>query len=205
MENAWLINEPEKKRSKRSKKRKEVKRDMAKKKRAKKNEPKRKAKRHYKRNEPKRKTKRHYKRNEPARKSKRYRRNDPDPAIMEIVYAGVGYIGTKFAGNMIAPAIGMTSPIARMAIKSAVAYGGGKFVIGKFVSRKAGEMFMVGGLVEVISDAVKTYLAPSVPALAAYQEPLEVSRMGAYPELEAYPTTSETVGYDGSELEEVYG
>jgi len=202
MENAWLINEP---------KRKGVKRKMAKKrKRVRRNDPDpaRKKRRRYRRNDPdpdpaRRRRRRRYRRNDPdpaRRRRRRYRRNEPDPAMTDILWAAGGYVGTKFVGNMVTPAIGITSPIARMAVKGGIAYIGGNFLISRFAGRRAGEMFMVGGLVEVIGDAVKTWLAPSIPALAAYQEPLEVSDVGAYPELEAYPESIEEVSDVGEEV-----
>ena len=199
-ENAWLINEPRKKRSGRKTKRKGVTK-MAKKKR--KAAKKRSKKRTYAHNPPvKRRRRSSGKRKASGR---RYRRNPVSigskAGLNHILWAGAGFIGTKFAGNMIAPAIGMTQPIMRMGIKTVIAMAGGRFIVSRFAGRTAGENFMVGGLVEVISDVVKTYLAPSVPALAQYDEPLELDSYN-YSELEAYPAgmTQEMEEYD-----ETYG
>lgn len=94
-----------------------------------------------------------------------------------------GFFATRLAAGFVLPMIpGADSmPIMRLVGKGAVAWGLG-FLGGKFLGQKAGQLLMLGGLVEVLSDAVRTYVSPFVPALA--------DGMGSYPALASYPSLS---------------
>lgn len=99
-----------------------------------------------------------------------YRRNPPAirPIMNDILYAGIGYMGTKFAVGAVLPSIGIAaSPpsLTGIAAKLGTAYGvawlGEKFIGGdKF------KPIFIGGVVSAIQDFVTLYIAPSVPALA---------------------------------------
>lgn len=143
------------------------------------NEPRRRRRR-YRMNEPRRQ----YRRNEPRR---RYRRN-PDGItqafLWDALYVGGGFVATKVVGNMVFPMIPMTQqfPSVRILGKAATAWlvgWGGSMILG----RRAGSLLMVGGFVDAVDDAIRTYLGPFLPALAAY------------PELSSYPQLSAN-GYD---------
>lgn len=118
---------------------------------------------------------------------------------MQVLWAGAGFMGTKFVGNMIMPAIGVTQPMARIAVKAGLAYGtawGLSFMLG---DRRIFSSLFLGGMAEVIQDTVRTYVSPFIPALAAAEYPMEVypalgqerydyeyqipGAMSAYPEL----------------------
>lgn len=97
---------------------------------------------------------------------------------MDVLWAGAGFMGTKFVGNMIMPAIGVTQPLARIGVKAGLATGtawGIAFLMG---DRRLFTPLLLGGMAEVIQDTVRTYISPYVPALAAAEYPME-----AYPEL----------------------
>lgn len=100
---------------------------------------------------------------------------------MDAVYVTGGFFATRFAAGFVLPMLPMTEqPIVRIAAKGAVAWGLG-FLGGKFLGQRSGQLLMLGGLVEALSDAVKTYVSPYVPALAAEGD------MGSYPSLMSYP------------------
>jgi hypothetical protein len=107
---------------------------------------------------------------------------------MDAMYVTAGFFGTRFASGFVLPMIGMgDQPLVRLAAKGAVSWGLG-FLGGKFLGAKTGQLILLGGLVEVFSDAVRTYISPFVPALAE-------GGMGSYPMLQSYPTLSGN-GYD---------
>lgn len=128
---------------------------------------------------------RRYKMN--RRRSRRsYRRNPGLPTtgfIMDAAYVTGGFFGTRMLAGTILPMLPMADqPLMRIAGKGAVAWGLG-FLGGKFLGQRSGQLLMLGGLVEALSDAVRTYVSPFVPALA--------DDMGSYPTLiSSYPTMS---------------
>lgn len=110
-----------------------------------------------------------------------YRRNPGLPStgfLMDAAYVTGGFFATRLAAGFVLPMIpGADSmPIMRIAGKGVVAWGLG-FLGGKFLGQKAGQLLMLGGLVEVLSDAVRTYVSPFVPALG----------LESYPSLSSYP------------------
>jgi hypothetical protein len=113
----------------------------------------------------------------------------PTGFLMDSAYVLGGFIGTRLAFGTIAPMVGgflpMEQPLVRIAGKGAVAFGLG-WVGKKFLSPRAGQLLLIGGMVEAMSDAVKTFVAPYVPALA--------DDMSVYPQIGVYPTLSG--GYD---------
>jgi hypothetical protein len=103
---------------------------------------------------------------------------DVQQTAMDVLWAGAGFVGTKFVGNMVMPMIGVTQPIARIAVKGGLAYGtawGLSMLLG---NRRVFLPLFLGGMAEVIQDVVRTYISPMIPALAAAEYPLEV-----YPEM----------------------
>ena len=107
---------------------------------------------------------------------------------MDAVYVTGGFFVTRMAAGMVLPMIpgADTMPIIRILGKGAVAWGLG-FLGGKMLGQRSGQLIMLGGFVETLSDAVRTYVSPFVPALA--------DNMGSYPMLSNYPTLSQG-GYD---------
>lgn len=87
--------------------------------------------------------------------------------IMDAAFVTGGFFATRFAAGIVLPMIpGSDSmPIMRIAGKGVVAWGLG-FLGGKFLGQKAGQLLLLGGLVETLSDAVRTYISPFVPALS---------------------------------------
>ena len=103
--------------------------------------------------------------------------------IMDAAYVTGGFFLTRAAAGFVLPMIpGADSmPIMRIVGKGAVAWGLG-FLGGKFLGAKSGQLILLGGLVETLSDAVRTYISPFVPALA--------EGIGSYPALSSYPNLS---------------
>ena len=94
-----------------------------------------------------------------------------------------GFFATRFAAGMVLPMLPMADqPIVRIAGKGVVAWGLG-FLGGKFLGAKAGQLILLGGMVEALSDAVRTYVSPFVPALAG-------DGVGSYPSIGSYPNLS---------------
>lgn len=101
------------------------------------------------------------------------------------------------AANFVLPMVGISQPIARIAIKGVLA--GAIGYVGKMVLGQAvGQQLMIGGLVETVNDAVQTYVVPMVPALAVsgYEDSSDAYGIGAYPSLSAYPELSGMVSDD---------
>lgn len=91
--------------------------------------------------------------------------------LWDATYVTGGFIGTKWLGNMILPMFPMvtTQPLMRILGKGVTAWlvgWGGQMMLG----RRAGSLLMVGGFVEVLNDAVQTYVAPFFPALGVYPQ-----------------------------------
>lgn len=97
---------------------------------------------------------------------------------MDVLWAGGGFIGTKFVGNMVMPMIGVTQPGARILVKGGLAYGTAWGLSMMLGDRRVFLPLFLGGMAEVIQDVVRTYISPFVPALAAAEYPME-----AYPVL----------------------
>ena len=155
-----------------------------------------------------------FRRNAPRRHRRRHRRNPAvarrrggflagtppmQDVMMQVLWAGGGFIGTKFVGNMVMPMIGVTQPMARIAVKGGLAYGtawGLSMLLG---DRRVFMPLFLGGMAEVIQDVVRTYISPMIPALAAAEYPLE-----AYPEMGQLPEYAEVGAYPevlGQEVE----
>ena len=108
-----------------------------------------------------------------AHRRRRYGRNPglksliPSTGFLkEIAYVGVGYYGTRMAYNFVGPMIGMGGDLPRLAIKSVVAFGV-SYIGGMLLGSSVRNSLLLGGAVEVMQDAVKTYVSPFVPMLAA--------------------------------------
>lgn len=86
--------------------------------------------------------------------------------LKEIAFVGAGYYGTRVAYNFVGPMIGIGGDLPRIAIKSAVAFGVA-YLGGMLLGSGARNALMLGGAVEVMQDAVKTYISPFVPLLAS--------------------------------------
>lgn len=115
---------------------------------------------------------------------RRHRRNPAGGGILpsagfiqDALFVTGGFVANKIVGGMVLPMIGVSQPLARIAVKGGVAVGLG-FLGRQFLGRSAGNLLMLGGLVDTLGDAIQTYVAPMVPAL----------QVSAYPELSSYPT-----------------
>lgn len=147
------------------------------------------------RNEPRRR--RSYRRNEPRR---RYRRNpDGFPTtgfLMDAAYVTGGFFVTRMTAGFVVPMIpgADTMPSVRILGKGAVAWGLG-WLGGNFLGRRSGQLIMLGGLVEALSDAVRTYVSPFVPALAdGGMESYPALPMSSYPALSGGYSDETAVG-----------
>lgn len=138
---------------------------------------------------------------------RRYRRNPglfngmiPSTGFLkDAVYATGGFIGTKMLAGTVLPMVGLSQPIARIAVKGVLA-GALGWAGKKFLGQSAGQYLLIGGMVEVVNDTVQTYVAPMVPALSVSSYPELGYDMSAYPSLSAYPELSGVVHDDMSEV-----
>lgn len=126
---------------------------------------------------------------------------------MTAAYVTGGFIGNRLVSGLVLPMVPqLTSmPIMRIASKGVVAWGLG-WVSSMLLGRKAGNLIMIGGFVDVLDDAVKTYVAPFVPALAGNDmSAYPMLPMGAYPSLGNYtdPYGNAVVGAEYSSADEV--
>lgn len=133
-----------------------------------------------------------------------FRRNPPTIQTLgtNLGWAAAGFMTTKFVGNMVGqfmPGLAQQGgPLMRMGIKLGIAYVSAWGLEMAFGRRVFTPTF-VGGSIEVIQDAVRTFISPMVPQLAAAEYPLEFyydrplpppeERMGAYYEAE-FETTA---------------
>ena len=103
--------------------------------------------------------------------------------LMDAAYVTGGFFATRMAAGFVLPMIpgADTMPVMRIVGKGAVAWGLG-FLGGKFLGARAGQLLLLGGLVETLSDAVRTYVSPFVPALS--------EDMASYPSLNSYANLS---------------
>lgn len=139
---------------------------------------------------------------------RRARRNPPAfmgrrGLAVDLAYAGVGFMGSKLAGNFVTPMLGdmgAGQPLVRMAIKGATAYGVAWAWEVMMRDRAAFTPMFLGGAMSVVEDLVQTYIAPFFPTLLADYSGMGVypgSDLGVYPQLgyQQYPYTPETTSY----------
>jgi hypothetical protein len=86
--------------------------------------------------------------------------------LKEVAFVAGGYYGTKISAGFVLPMIGIAGDLPRLAIKSVVAFGFA-YLGGMLLGARAKESLLIGGALEVAQDAIKTYVSPFVPALAA--------------------------------------
>ena len=101
---------------------------------------------------------------------------------MDAVYVTGGYFVTRLATGYVMPFLPMAEqPIVRIAAKGALAFGLG-WAGSRFLGSRQGQLLMLGGMVEALSDAVKTFVSPYVPQLG------DEGGVGSY--LSSYPSLS---------------
>lgn len=112
-------------------------------------------------------------RRNPVHRRRHYRRNPgigtflPSTGFLkEVAFVAGGYYGTKISAGFVLPMIGISGDIPRLAVKSVVAFGV-SYLGGMLLGQRVKESLLMGGALEVAQDAIKTYLSPFVPALAA--------------------------------------
>lgn len=125
---------------------------------------------------------RHYQARSRSHRRRSYRRRSyrsNPPAIRSIAgelgWAAAGFMTTKVVGNMVTPmvsGIAGDQPIMRIAVKVGVAYLSA-WGLASFMGQRVFMPAMLGGSIEAIQDAIKTFIAPTFPMLAANYEPLE--------------------------------
>lgn len=105
--------------------------------------------------------------------------------IQQIGMVAGGYYATKISAGFVLPMIGVAGDMPRIAVKGVVAWGVA-WLGGMMLGSRAQENLLIGGALEVMQDAIKTYVSPFVPALAAA-------------EMESYylPGAAEAVGGEG--------
>jgi hypothetical protein len=86
--------------------------------------------------------------------------------LKEVAFVATGYYGTKISAGFVLPMVGIAGDIPRLAVKSVVAFAF-SYVGGMLLGPRVKESLLMGGALEVAQDAIKTYLSPFVPALAA--------------------------------------
>lgn len=86
--------------------------------------------------------------------------------LKEVAMVAGGYYATKISAGFVLPMVGIAGDLPRIAVKAAVAFGI-SYIGGMVLGARAKESLLMGGALEVAQDAIKTYLSPFVPALAA--------------------------------------
>lgn len=86
--------------------------------------------------------------------------------LKEVAFVAGGYYGTKISAGFVLPMVGIGGDLPRIVIKSVLALAV-SYVGGMLLGARVKESLLMGGALEVAQDAVKTYLSPFVPALAA--------------------------------------
>lgn len=86
--------------------------------------------------------------------------------IQEIGMVAGGYYVTKIGSGFILPMVGIAGDIPRIAVKGVVAWGVA-WLGGMMLGSKAQQNLLIGGALEVMQDAIKVWVSPFVPALAA--------------------------------------
>lgn len=106
------------------------------------------------------------------RRRSSYRSNPPSVRSIagEIGWGAAGYMTTKVVGNFVTPMVGGvvgTSDIARIGVKIGVAYLSA-WALSLAFGQRVFMTAMIGGSLEAIQDATKTFIAPTFPMLADY-------------------------------------
>lgn len=109
-----------------------------------------------------------------VRRTRRHYRSNPGLGSMipsmgflkEVAFVAGGYYGTKISAGFVLPMVGISGDLPRIAIKAAVAFGV-SYLGGMLLGSKVKESLLMGGALEVAQDAIRTYVSPFVPALAA--------------------------------------
>lgn len=86
--------------------------------------------------------------------------------IQEIAMIAGGFYATKISAGFVLPMVGIAGDLPRIAVKSVVAWGVSALG-GMVLGSRAQQNLLIGGALEVFQDAIKTYVSPYVPALAA--------------------------------------
>lgn len=105
--------------------------------------------------------------------------------LREVTTVAAGFYATKISAGFVLPMIGIQGNLPRIAIKSAVAFGVA-YLGGMILGSRVKDSLLMGGALEVAQDAIKTFVSPFVPALAAA-------------EMESYylPGAADAVGGEG--------
>ncbi len=106
---------------------------------------------------------------------------------------GVGLAGF-IAADKIPQMVNITSPLPRIGVKAAVAFGGG-MVISRFLGKQSGALFTIGCGINLLQDILNTYVFKKAIAATAGYGAFPYQEYGAFPdEFRGYPT-GETYPY----------
>lgn len=88
--------------------------------------------------------------------------------LKEVAFVAGGYYSTKISAGFVLPMLGTMAAgdLPRLAVKSVVAVAI-SYLGGMLLGSRVKESLLMGGALEVAQDAIKTYVSPFVPALAA--------------------------------------
>ena len=102
-------------------------------------------------------------------------------ALPIAAYTTAGFVGTRVVSAFVIPMLGAwgQNSLIRLAGKAGVAAV--VAMIGGMVFKGARTPLLIGGLVEVLNEGVKEFVAPYVPMLAAY----DVRQLSNYPDIAA--------------------
>jgi hypothetical protein len=88
--------------------------------------------------------------------------------LKEVTMVAGGFYATKISAGFVLPMLGTMASgnIQRIAFKGVVAFAVA-YLGGMVLGARAKESLLMGGALEVAQDAIKTFVSPFVPALAA--------------------------------------
>lgn len=86
--------------------------------------------------------------------------------MKDVGFTLVGFYGTKIASGFVLPMIGIGGDLPRIGIKAVVAWGV-SYLGGMLLGPGARNSLLLGGALDVMQDAIKVYVSPFVPMLAA--------------------------------------
>lgn len=107
-----------------------------------------------------------------ASRRRHYRHNPPSVRNLmgELGWGAAGFMATKVVGNFVTPMVSGfvgDQPVMKIGVKLGVAYLAA-WGLSSFMGQRVFVPAMLGGSMDAIQEAVKTFIAPSFPMLADY-------------------------------------
>lgn len=112
----------------------------------------------------------------------------PLSLLMPAAIGTAAYLATEKVPGM----VNVTANLPRIGVKAAVGFGGG-ILIGKFLGRTNGAVWVIGSVINTFTDVLRTYIFKT-PGLLGYgafpyqEQQVNYAGLGGYDGLEAYPT-----------------